>query len=65
MTQTAHTKRNFEGLDTWASEPELIALLAPRRYERPGVTGGFWQGVRFAFLVIAPIYLVVIYILLR
>jgi hypothetical protein len=68
MTQTAQsswTKRNCEASDAWVSEPELIALLAPRSYERPGVTSGFWQGVRFAFLFVAPVYLLGIWLWLR
>jgi hypothetical protein len=67
MSKTAQSswKCNCEGLDAWASEPELIALLAPRSYERPGVTSGFWQGVRFALLVIAPVYLLGMYIWLK
>lgn len=68
MTQTvqsAWTKRNCEeGFDAWAS-PELIALLAARSYERPGVTSGFWQGVRLALLVVAPVYLLGICLWLR
>jgi len=68
MTQTVvgrRTERNCEAFDAWASEPELIALLAPRSYEKPGVTSGFWQGVRFALLVIAPFYLLGIWLWLR
>jgi hypothetical protein len=67
MTQTAQgsRRRNCEGLDAWAYEPELIALLALRSYERPRVTSGFWQGVRLAFLVIAPLYLFRIWLWLR
>lgn len=68
MTQTVHsywTQRDSEGLDVWAFEPELRALLAPRSYERPGVTSGLWRGVRFAFVVIAPFYLLGMYLWLR
>jgi len=68
MTQTVRsswTKCNCEGLDAWASEAELIALLAPRSSERHGVTSAFWRGVRFAFLLVAPFYLLGICIWLR
>jgi len=68
MTQAAQrcwTERNRQAFDAWASEPELITLLAPRSYERPGVTSGFWQGVRFALLVSAPFYLFGIWLWLR
>ena len=68
MTQTVEgrrTERDREAFDAWASEPELIALLAPRSYEKPCVTSGFWRGVRFAFLLVAPVYLLGIWLWLR
>jgi len=67
MTQAAQNSwtNRREGFDAWVSEPELMALLAPRSYERPAVSSGFWHGVRFAFLVIAPFCLLGIYICLR
>jgi len=42
--------------DLWASEPQLIALLARRSHEGHGVTSGFWRGIRLGFFVIAPGY---------
>lgn len=65
MTQTAVTKCKREDVGAWASEPRLIALLAPRSYEKPRVASGLWRGMRFAFLVIAPFYLLGIYVWLR
>jgi hypothetical protein len=51
--------------DRWTSDPALIALLTLRHHERPGGTSGFWRGVRFAFLGVAPFYVLVIYMWLR
>ncbi len=67
MTQATQNYRNAYGRrsDRWASDPALIALLALRHHERPGGTSGFWRGVRFAFLGVAPFYLLVIYMWLR
>ena len=67
MTRTAQSswRGNCGAIDPWASEPELIALLGPRNYEQPAVASGFWQGVRFAFLVVAPVYLLGIWLWLR
>jgi len=63
--QSSRTRRNRAAYGGWTSEPELIALLARRSYERPGVTSGLWQGVKFGFLFIAPFYLLGIWLWLR
>ena len=67
MTQATQSHRNTYGSrsDRWTSDPALNALLALRHHERPGVTSGFWRGVRFALLGVAPFYLVAIYLWLR
>jgi hypothetical protein len=67
MRQTAQSswRCSCGAFDACASDPQLIALLAPRSYEKPGVASGFWQGVRFAFLFVAPVYLLGIWLWLR
>jgi hypothetical protein len=67
MTLATQSFRNTYGSrsDRWTSDPALIDLLALRNHEKPRVTSGFWCGVRFALLGIAPFYLLVIYMWLR
>ena len=63
--KSSWNKRNCEPSDPWAFDPERIALLVPRNCERPGVTNRFWRGVGFTLLVVAPFYLLGIYLWLK